>query len=51
MFPNEARLRNCTYSATMTIDNIKYIVRSGALTETEYTFYNLPKINMENFPL
>ena len=53
MFPNEARLRNFTYSATMTIDiKIKYIVRSGSELEIEHTFYNtLPKIHIGKLPI
>jgi DNA-directed RNA polymerase II subunit RPB2 len=40
MFPQEARLRNFTYSSAMTIDmNIKFIVRNGEMLENEETFY------------
>jgi hypothetical protein len=40
MFPQEARLRNFTYSSAMTIDmSIKYIVRTGEHLENVQTFY------------
>ena len=53
MFPQEARLRNFTYSANTTIDmNIKYIVRSGADLENSQCFHNvLKKINIGKFPV
>lgn len=53
MFPNEARLRNFTYTSGMTIDiNIKYVVRSGDKLESEHTFHKtLPKINMGKIPI
>ncbi len=53
MFPNEARLRNFTYAATMTLDiNVKYIVRSGVALEVEHTFYKtLPKIHIGKLPI
>ena len=53
MFPQEARLRNFTYSAAMTLDiNIKYIVRSGENLENAQTFYkNLPKIHIGKLPI
>ena len=39
MFPQEARLRNFTYAANMTITmNIKYTIRSGE-NLNEYTYY------------
>ena len=42
MFPQEARMRNFTYSSTMTIDlNIKYTVRSGELLESQQVSYKL----------
>jgi DNA-directed RNA polymerase beta subunit len=53
MFPQEARLRNFTYAASMTIDmNIKYIVRTGEDLENASTFYkNLPKIHIGKLPI
>ena len=53
MFPSEARLRNFTYTAGMTIDiNIKYIIRSGANLETEQVLLKtLPKIHMGKLPI
>jgi DNA-directed RNA polymerase II subunit RPB2 len=36
MFPNDARLRNFTYTSNITLDlNIRYIIRSGASLENE----------------
>ena len=53
MFPSEARLRNFTYTAGMTIDiNIKYIIRSGANLESEHILHKtLPKIHMGKLPI
>ena len=53
MFPQEARLRNFTYSSMMTVDlNIKYIVRSGDNLENSQTFYKiLPKIHIGKLPI
>ena len=53
MFPQEARLRNFTYAASMTIDiNIKYVVRSGEDMENTNIFYkNLPKIHIGKLPI
>jgi len=53
MFPQEARLRNFTYSSMMTIDlNIKYIVYSGEKMENIQTFYKiLPKIHIGKLPI
>lgn len=53
MFPNEARLRNFTYSANMTLDiNIKYIVRSGDDLSTENTFHKcISKIHIGKLPI
>ena len=47
MFPNEARLRNFTYSANMTLDiDIKYIVRSSEQLETQQILHkSLQKIH------
>ena len=53
MFPQEARLRNFTYSSVMTIDiDIKYIVRTGDnLENTEIQFKSLPKIHIGKLPI
>ena len=53
MFPQEARLRNFTYSAAMTVDlNIKYIIRNGANLENAQTFYkNIPKVHIGKLPI
>ena len=53
MFPSEARLRNFTYTAGMTVDiNIKYIIRSGTNLETEQALLKtLPKIHMGKLPI
>lgn len=53
MFPQEARLRNFTYSSTMTIDlNIKYIVRTGDNLENVQTFYKtIPKVHIGKLPI
>ena len=53
MFPHEARLRNFTYAANMTVDmNIKYIVRNGPALDSEQTFYKtLPKIHIGKLPI
>ena len=53
MFPQEARLRNFTYAASMTVDmNLKYVVRSGENLNNTNTFYkNLPKIHIGKLPI
>jgi len=53
MFPHEARLRNFTYAAAMTVDlNIKYVIRSGAELENTQTFYKtLNKIHIGKLPI
>ena len=53
MFPQEARLRNFTYAAAMTIDmNIKFVVRNGENLENMQTFYKtLPKIHIGKLPI
>ena len=53
MFPNEARLRNFTYSANMTLDiDIKYIVRSGEQLETQQILHkSLQKIHIGKLPI
>lgn len=53
MFPNEARLRNYSYSATMLVDiHLQYIVRSKHLLETTQTYYKtLPAIQIGKLPV
>ena len=53
MFPQEARLRNFTYAAAMTIDiNIKYVVRTGDNLDNVNTLYKtLPKIHIGKLPI
>ena len=53
MFPQEARLRNFTYSSAMTIDiNIKYVIRDGEQLENTKTMYKtLPKIHIGKLPI
>lgn len=53
MFPQEARLRNFTYSSTMTVDvHIKYLVRNGEnLEHTQVYHKNLPNIHIGKIPI
>ena len=53
MFPQEARLRNFTYSSAMTIDmNVKYIVRGGDDLETVNVFHkNYAKVHIGKLPI
>jgi DNA-directed RNA polymerase II subunit RPB2 len=53
MFPQEARLRNFTYSSTMTIDiNIKIIRRKGEmLNEVQTQYLKLQKIHIGKLPI
>ena len=53
MFPQEARLRNFTYASNMTVDlKIKYIIRNGALLESEQVVYKvLPHIHIGKLPI
>lgn len=53
MFPQEARYRNFTYASTMTLDmNVKYVIRSGPLLETEQILYkSFPNINIGKLPI
>ena len=53
MFPNEARLRNFTYSSNMTIDlQLKYLVRSGDnLENCQIIMKNIPKIHIGKLPI
>jgi DNA-directed RNA polymerase beta subunit len=53
MFPQEARLRNFTYSAATTIDiNIKYVVRNGANLENTQIFHkSIPSVHIGKLPI
>lgn len=53
MFPQEARLRNFTYTSTMTIDIcIKYVIRSGDnLENTSVLHKTLPNIQIGKLPI
>ena len=53
MFPQEARLRNFTYSSAMTLDiNIKIIKRSGEkLDKIENLYQKLPRIHIGKLPI
>jgi DNA-directed RNA polymerase II subunit RPB2 len=53
MFPQEARLRNFTYSSSMTVDiNIKYLIRTGKQLENVQSIYKtLPKIHIGKLPI
>lgn len=53
MFPNNARLRNFTYTSNFTLDlNIKYIIRSGEQLEHEETKnVKLSKIQFGKIPI
>jgi len=53
MFPQEARLRNFTYSSSMTVDiNIKYIIRDGDNLENMKTMHKtLPNIPIGKLPI
>ena len=53
MFPQEARLRNFTYSSNMTVDiNIKYQIRTGENLENIHTIYKtLNKIHIGKVPI
>jgi len=53
MFPQEARLRNFTYSSNMTIDlNIKYIIRNGTTLENiQIVHKKLNQIHIGKLPV
>tara|TARA_B100000886_G_scaffold186258_1_gene127815 strand:+ start:529 stop:4101 length:3573 start_codon:yes stop_codon:yes gene_type:complete len=53
MFPQEARLRNFTYSSNMTLDlNIKYIIRNGENLENIQIIHNkLKQIHIGKLPV
>lgn len=53
MFPQEARLRNFTYSSAVTVDiHIRYIIRQGDDLEKIHSFHKiLPKIHIGKIPI
>ena len=53
MFPHEARLRNFTYAAAMTVDlNMKIITRSGENLHLEQHYHKvLPRIHIGKMPV
>ena len=53
MFPQEARLRNFTYSSSMTFDlNIKYITRNGNNLENSQIFCKkIPSVHIGKMPV
>jgi len=53
MFPQEARLRNFTYSSSTLIDlNIKYIIRTGENLENVQTVNKvMPKVHLGKIPI
>ena len=53
MFPQEARLRNFTYSAATTIDvNIKYVIRNGSNLENTQIFHKtIPGVHIGKLPI
>jgi DNA-directed RNA polymerase II subunit RPB2 len=53
MFPHEARLRNFTYAATMTVDmNIKYTVRTGEALDAEQIIHrSLTGVQIGKLPI
>jgi len=53
MFPQEARLRNFTYSSNMTFDlNIKYITRNGEKLENSQIFCKkIPSVHIGKMPV
>jgi DNA-directed RNA polymerase II subunit RPB2 len=53
MHPNDARLRNFTYSSNMTIDiNIKIIVRKGEdMSNVQYIYKKMDKVHIGKIPI
>jgi DNA-directed RNA polymerase II subunit RPB2 len=53
MFPQEARLRNFTYSATTTVDmNIKYVIRNGPTLDNIQTIHKtIPRVHLGKLPI
>ena len=53
MFPQEARLRNFTYSSVMTVDiHVKYLIRTGEQLELTQTLHKIfPKIHIGKLPV
>ena len=51
MYPNDARLRNFTYSSNMTVDlNIKIIIRKG-MTDVQYIYKKMDKVHIGKYQL
>ena len=53
MFPNDARLRNFTYSSNMTIDmNIKIIIRKGDdMNDVQVLYKTMEKVHIGKIPI
>lgn len=53
MFPQEARLRNFTYSSAMTVDvNVKTVIRTGEdLSQEKYLFKTIPNVHIGKLPI
>ena len=53
MYPNDARLRNFTYSSSMTIDlNIKIIIRKGDdMSDVQYIYKKMDKVHIGKIPI
>jgi DNA-directed RNA polymerase II subunit RPB2 len=53
MFPQEARMRNFTYSACVTADmNIQYVVRTGPNLESTQHYHNtIPQVHLGKIPV
>ena len=53
MHPNDARLRNFTYSSNMTIDiNIKIIIRKGEdMSNVQYIYKKMDKVHIGKIPI
>ena len=53
MFPQEARMRNFTYSACVTADmNIQYVVRTGVnLDSTQHYHNTIPQVHLGKIPV
>jgi DNA-directed RNA polymerase II subunit RPB2 len=53
MHPNDARLRNFTYSSNMTIDiNIKLIIRKGEdMSNVQYIYKKMDKVHIGKIPI
>ena len=53
MYPNDARLRNFTYSSNMTVDlNIKIIIRKGEdMSNVQYIYKKMDKVHIGKIPI